>query len=231
VRLFASLREAAGREWLEVDLPGGARVGDLLADLAGRRELGRAAGRCLVARGTEYVGAEARLQEGDEVAVLPPLSGGSGASGGCDSGGGGRGGPRACLVEIPIDVSALLQQVADPACGGVAMFLGTVREPNLGHRTLHIDYHAYPEMAVKVMEEIAAEAAARWEVGRIVLVHRTGRLGVGEISVAIVVAAPHRQPALDACAYLIEALKARVPIWKKETFEGGQVWIEGDMIR
>jgi molybdopterin synthase catalytic subunit len=171
----------------------------------------------------EYVGAETRLAEGDEVAVLPPLSGGSG---------GGRGGAlRAHLVEAPIDVQELLRQVGDPACGGVAMFLGVVREPNLGHRTLHIDYHAYPEMAVRVMEEIGAEAQARWEVGRIALVHRTGRLSVGEISVAIVVAAAHRQAALEACAYLIEALKARVPIWKKETFEGGQVWIEGDMVR
>jgi molybdopterin synthase catalytic subunit len=216
VRLFASLREAAGSEWLEVDLPAGASVGDLLARLAGRPGLERAASRALVARGLEYVGAGAPLAEGDEVALLPPLSGGA---------------PRARLVDDPIDVPALLRQVCDPACGAVGVFLGVVREPNLGHRTQHIDYHAYPEMALKVMDEIAAEAEARWEVGRVAVVHRTGRLGVGEISVAIAVAAPHRSAALQACAYLIDALKARAPIWKKETFEGGQVWIEGDMVR
>lgn len=215
VRLFASYREAAGREWLEEDLPAGARVRDLLVSLSRRHGLAGAPGRALVARRMEYVGHDAPLQEGDEVAVLPPLSGGSGSL-------------LVRLMEEPIDIPALIAEVSHPACGALAMFLGVVREPNLGHRTLAIDYHAYSEMAEQVMAEIASEAAARWEVERIAVVHRLGRLRVGEASVAILVSAPHRRAGLEAASYLIEELKARVPIWKKEHFEGGEVWIEGD---
>ncbi|MEE9219722.1 MAG: molybdenum cofactor biosynthesis protein MoaE [Acidobacteriota bacterium] len=134
----------------------------------------------------------------------------------------------ACLVQDPIAVDDLIRRVSRPSCGGIGVFVGVVREPNLGHRTLHIDYHAYPEMAEKVMAEIATEVKARWEVEEVAIVHRIGRLGVGEASVAIVVSAPHRQAALDGASYAIEELKKRVPMWKKETFEGGQVWIEGD---
>ncbi|MCZ6778662.1 MAG: molybdenum cofactor biosynthesis protein MoaE [Acidobacteria bacterium] len=132
------------------------------------------------------------------------------------------------IVQEPIDLGDLVRQVQRPECGAVGTFLGVVREPNLGHRTLTIDYHAFPEMAQKVMAEIAGEAAARWEIGEVAIVHRIGRLAVGEASVAIVVSAPHRQAALEATAYAIEELKKRVPIWKKETFKGGEVWIEGD---
>lgn len=132
------------------------------------------------------------------------------------------------IIEAPIDVPAILAQVAHPSCGAVGVFLGVVREPNLGHRTVSIDYHAYPEMAVRVMGEIGREAAGRWETGEIAIVHRIGRLAVGEASVAIVVAAPHRRAALEATSYLIEELKTRVPIWKKERFDGGESWIEGE---
>jgi molybdopterin synthase catalytic subunit len=132
------------------------------------------------------------------------------------------------IVEEPIDLAALLARVIRPECGGVGVFLGVVREPNLGHRTQHIDYHAYPEMAEKVMAGIAGEAAARWELTEVALVHRVGRLRVGDASVAIVVSAAHRRAALEATSFLIEALKARVPIWKKEVFAGGEMWIEGD---
>lgn len=131
------------------------------------------------------------------------------------------------LVEEPIDLKDLLRRVSRPECGAVGVFLGVVREPNLGHRTLHVDYHAYPEMAERIMAQLAEEAAARWQIGEIAIVHRVGRLGVGEASVAVVVAAPHRRAALEAASYLIEELKARVPIWKKEYFEGGEIWIEG----
>jgi molybdopterin synthase catalytic subunit len=132
------------------------------------------------------------------------------------------------IVEEPIDLGALVRHVIRPECGGVGVFLGVVREPNLGHRTLHIDYHAYPEMAEKVMAGIAGEAASRWEITEVALVHRVGRLRVGDASVAIVVSAAHRRAALEATSFLIEALKARVPIWKKEVFAGGEMWIEGD---
>jgi len=132
------------------------------------------------------------------------------------------------ITSEPIDVAALIDRVSRPSCGAIGAFVGVVREPNLGHRTIGIDYHAFAEMAEKVMREIAAEAARRWQVGEIAIEHRVGSLKVGEPSVAIVVAALHRQPALEATAYLIEALKERVPIWKKERFEGGEVWIEGD---
>lgn len=132
------------------------------------------------------------------------------------------------IVHEPIDLEDLVGQVQRPECGAVGTFLGVVREPNLGHRTLYVDYHAYPEMAQKVMSEIAAEAAARWQIGEVAIVHRIGRLAVGETSVAIVISAPHRADALEATSYAIEEVKKRVPIWKKETFEGGEVWIEGD---
>ncbi len=132
------------------------------------------------------------------------------------------------IVQEPVNLEELVRQVQRPECGAVGTFLGVVREPNLGHRTLYIDYHAYPEMAQKVMVEIAGEVAARWDIGEVAIVHRIGRLAVGEASVAIVVSAPHRAAALEATGYAIEELKKRVPVWKKEAFEGGETWIEGD---
>jgi molybdopterin synthase catalytic subunit len=124
----------------------------------------------------------------------------------------------------PIDVAQVLEAVDGPGEGGVVLFVGRVRDSSRGQGVRHLDYEAYPAMAVSEMESLAREAAALG-AGRVALVHRTGRLEVGEIAVAIAVAAPHRAQAFDACRWLIDALKQRVPIWKKEWYEDGSEWI------
>jgi len=127
----------------------------------------------------------------------------------------------------PIDVAALLAAVGSDADGAVASFVGIVRNENAGHRVLFLEYEAYAGMAEREMEAIATEARDRFGVSRVAVVHRVGRLEVGEASVAIAVAAPHRAAALEACRFVIDTLKRTVPIWKREHVEGGAVWIEG----
>jgi molybdopterin synthase catalytic subunit len=126
------------------------------------------------------------------------------------------------LTREPIDYHALTEAVRSPRCGAVALFLGTVRDLTGGQVTTHLDYEAYPPMAEKELARIEAEARRRWPVGAIALVHRLGRLGVGEISVAVAVSCPHRADAFAACRYAIDALKESVPIWKKENAPDGQ---------
>lgn len=130
------------------------------------------------------------------------------------------------LQEEPIRVEELVAGVGSQADGAVAVFVGTVRDHNEGRRVLHLEYQAYPEMALREMRQIADQAGERFGVSRVGIVHRTGRLELGQASVAVAVASPHRAEALQACAFVIDTLKVRVPIWKKEYFEGGEVWIE-----
>jgi molybdopterin synthase catalytic subunit len=132
------------------------------------------------------------------------------------------------LQAEPIHPEQLVEQVRGAGDGAVALFLGTVRDHHDGRRVLHLEYHAYPEMAEREMARIEAEALQRFGVSRIALVHRTGRLEIGEVSVGVAVAAAHRAPAVEACRFAIDALKETVPIWKREFFEGGAVWIEGE---
>ena len=129
------------------------------------------------------------------------------------------------ITEDAIDLSRLVEAVRDPAAGAVATFLGTTRATNRGRNVLRLEYEAYPEMAVKEFEKIAAEASARWELVRVAIVHRVGVVPLGEASVGIAVSAPHRRESIEACHYCIDALKLVAPIWKKEHFEGGEVWI------
>lgn len=131
------------------------------------------------------------------------------------------------LQAEPIDVGALVAEARGDGDGAVSLFLGTVRNVNAGRRVLFLEYEAYAVMAEREMARIAAEAAARFGVGGVAIVHRTGRVDIGEPSVAIAVAAPHRAAAMDACRFVIDTLKATVPIWKREHFVGGAVWIEG----
>lgn len=131
------------------------------------------------------------------------------------------------LVESAIRVDELLGSVRSDADGGLALFVGVVRDHNDGRRVLFLEYEAYAPMAVEEMEKIEAEAVAKFGVSTVSIVHRVGRLEIGEASVAVAVAAPHRAEALDACRFAIDTLKLTVPIWKKEHFEGGAVWIEG----
>ena len=131
------------------------------------------------------------------------------------------------LQDDPIRAEDLVREVRGDGDGAVALFLGTVRNRNAGRRVLHLEYHAYPGMAEREMERIEHDAAKRYGASRVAIVHRTGRLEVGEVSVAVAVASAHRAEAMEACRFVIDTLKKTVPIWKKEYYEGGAVWIEG----
>lgn len=131
------------------------------------------------------------------------------------------------LQDGSIDVAALLSETRGDGDGAIALFLGTVRNLNAGRRVLFLEYEAYPGMAEREMERIAAEALSRFGVTQVAIVHRVGRLEIGDVSVAVVVAAPHRAAAMDACRFAIDAVKVSVPIWKREHGDGGAVWIEG----
>ena len=131
------------------------------------------------------------------------------------------------LQPEPIRVAELIEQVGGAANGAVALFVGVVRDSNRGRRVLHLEYEAYPDMAEAEMRRVADEARERYAIAAVALVHRTGRLEIGEASIAAAVSAPHRAAAFDACRFVVDTLKRTVPIWKKEVFEGGEVWIEG----
>ena len=130
------------------------------------------------------------------------------------------------IVETPIDMNDLLAKVASPGAGGIATFLGVVRDNSLGRKVLFLFYEAYAPMAIKEMERLEAEVRERWKLEGFAITHRVGRLEIGEASVAIAVSSPHRKEAIEACHYAIDRLKQTVPVWKKEYWEGGEVWIE-----
>jgi MoaE-MoaD fusion protein len=200
--LFAGLRERAG--WSERELDDVARVRDLWARLG----LGDEPPGLLYAVNKEYADADRELADGDEVALIPPVSGGSFR-----------------LSEAPLSLDAVVDEVRSDQAGAIASFVGTTRLQSRGQTVLHLDYEAYEEMAERVMAEIAAELKARYAVCDIAIHHRTGRVEIGEASVVIAVSAPHRQDALAACKEAIDTLKERVPLWKKEVYEGGEEWI------
>jgi MoaE-MoaD fusion protein len=204
VRLFAGLRERAGVPERVLELPEGARVADVWAPL----ELGAEPNGLLYAVNKAYADRDRPLVDGDEVAVIPPVSGGAFR-----------------LTEEPIDLDAVVADVADERAGAIATFVGTTRIESRGRTVLHLDYEAYAGMAEQVMAEIADELCARYDLCRVAITHRVGRVGIGEASVAIAVSAPHRHDALVACRDAIDTLKDRVPLWKKEVYEGGEEWI------
>ncbi len=214
VRLFGSLREATGAKQLAVSLAGPARVADLFARLvADHPAFGQLGPRLRVAVNQDVVGFEHALGEGDEVAFLPPVSGGSE--------------PRRCWIsERPLDTGAVVNRVLGPDAGGIVTFVGTVRGASRGQAIRHLEYEAYPEMAERELEKICDEAAARWPGARVAVAHRVGHLEIGEIAVVVAAAAPHRAEAFAACRYTIDTLKERVPIWKKEFATGGEYWVE-----
>jgi len=153
--------------------------------------------------------------EGDGMGLTTPGSGGSGA-------------PRVAIVREPIATAALVEEMKQGADGAVTVFEGIVRDNSRGRKTLFLDYEAYEEMALQQMQSLAGEAVSRFGVREAAVVHRLGRLAVGETSVLIVVASAHRAQAFDACRWLIDTLKKTVPIWKKEHFEDGVVWADGE---
>jgi MoaE-MoaD fusion protein len=204
VKLFAGLRERAGTGEREVELPAGARVADVWPPL----ELGDRPPGLLYAVNKAYAAPDRTLAEGDEVALIPPVSGGAFR-----------------LTDRPIDLAAVLAEVADEGAGAVATFLGTTRVRSRGRTVLHLEYEAYEGMAEQVMAEIAAALLARYDLCHVAMTHRIGRVGIGETSVAIAVSAAHRADALAACRDAIDTLKLEVPLWKKEVYEGGEEWI------
>jgi molybdopterin converting factor subunit 1 len=217
VRLFARLAELTGTRQTTVELGEGLTAADVYAVLA--REHPAIAGfaaSVTYARNQEYVSPDTALAPGDELALIPPVSGGGD------------------LFEVTPDAlnpNRIVDAVRRDEAGAVALFCGIVRNENVGRRVLHLEYDAYPEMATKVMREIAAEIRARWPVAEIACQHRTGRLEIGETSLLVAVSSAHRREAFEACHAYVDALKQRAPIWKKEVFEGGEEWIEGDAPR
>jgi molybdopterin synthase catalytic subunit len=204
VRLFAGLREQAGATMRELELPTGARLGDVWAPL----DLGEEPEGLLYAVNKDYASGDRLLAEGDEIALIPPVSGGAFR-----------------LTADPIDPGAVVAEVADERAGAIATFLGTTRIHSRGRNVLRLEYEAYEGMAEKVMAEIAESLAERYDLCKVAITHRVGVVGIGETSVAIAVSAPHREHALAACKEAIDTLKVDVPLWKKEIYEGGEEWI------
>ena len=131
------------------------------------------------------------------------------------------------IVKEPIDIPSVLSYVTDPEAGGIDLFIGTTRNNAQGKDVLYLEYEAYPEMALPMMERLAAEISAKWSLKKIAMIHRIGRVDIGEASVLIAVSAPHRKEAFEACRYAIDTLKKTIPIWKKEYFKDGSKWVDG----
>jgi MoaE-MoaD fusion protein len=225
VLFFGLLKDVVGRACETVDLPEGAGVRDVLRHYAREAPRFEAMVPSLaISVNQEYSGADRVLREGDEVGLLPPVSGGS-AEG--DKGHGEVHG-EVRIVREPIDAQAVVVQLKQPADGAAVIFDGVVRDNSRGRRTLYLDYEAYEAMALKQMQSLAVEARTRFAVRGASIVHRLGRLEIGETSVLIVVAAAHRGAAFEACRWIIDTLKKTVPIWKKEYFEDGAVWADGE---
>ena len=207
-----------------LDLPGCASLGDLLdhyEKLVPRLKAVR--GSIAVSVNQEYVGPEVKLNEGDEVALLPPVSGGAPTRPASD-----QQNKHVAIVRERIETEALLQTIKQPEDGAVAVFEGIARNNTRGRRTLYLDYESYEEMALKQMKELVQRALTQFAIRDVAMVHRLGRLQIGETSVLILVASAHRAAAFDACRWLIDTLKRKVPIWKKEYFEDGAVWADGE---
>jgi len=212
VKLFGPVREAVGTGKLALEVPDGARVADLQERLAAEHAVfGRYAGRLAVCVNQEVAPGEAPLQEGDEVAFLPPVAGGGG---------------ECWLSERPLDLAEVLARVRGPGIGGIVTFVGTVRDRAREREIRHLEYEAYAGMAEREMQKLVDEARRRWPGVRLAIAHRTGRLAIGEIAVAIAAAAPHRSEAFAACRFAIDTLKQTVPIWKKEFTTDGDYWVD-----
>ena len=202
VRLFAGLRERAG--WAERRFDGVSRVGDVWAAL----DLGDEPAGLLYAVNKEYADRDRELVDGDEVALIPPVSGGA-----------------FLLSEQPLSLNAVVDEVADERAGAIVTFVGTTRIESRGRRVEFLEYEAYAGMAEQEMARIAGSLLERYALCAIAIHHRIGRVSIGETSVVIAVSAPHRQDALAAAGDAIDTLKQTVPLWKKEVYEGGEEWL------
>jgi molybdopterin synthase catalytic subunit len=226
VLFFGIARDITGFAQDSPDVAAGESVSALLCRYSARfPRLDEIAGSLVMAVNQEFSDPARKLEEDDEVAFLPPVSGGSG--------------PWTQVMEDPaghffaltreaIDTRSLTRKLLQGKDGAVVTFEGVTRDNTKGRPTLYLDYECYETMAIRVMAQIGQELAASLAIDRIAMVHRLGRVEIGETSVAIIVTAPHRKPAFEACSEGITRLKKLVPIWKKEHFEDGAVWVEGD---
>jgi len=224
VLFFGSAKDITGTSSIELSMHSPATLADATTNLIQKfPELKRFGRSLLFAVNQEYAEPELELNSNDELAVFPPVSGGSEAV--CD---------YRCpndffeLTTDVIDVGAVARRVVLPECGATVTLDGYARKWTAGRETEYLIYEAYEPMALSEMEKLGAAAHKRFEIAHVGIVHRTGRLEIGETSVVIAVSAPHRHAAFQACEWLIKELKRTVPIWKKEVFQDGEVWVEGD---
>jgi molybdopterin synthase catalytic subunit len=208
VRLFAGLRERSGTGTVDVELAEASTVADVWPAVAQAVPLGDKPDGVMVAVNRTYAEPGQQLVEGDEVALIPPVSGGSFR-----------------LFETPLSLDAAVDEVRTEDAGAIATFVGTTRKHSRGREVLYLEYEAYEGMAEQVMEQLADELKRRHDLCEVAIHHRVGRVDIGETSVVIAVSAPHRAAALAACREAIDELKVSVPLWKKELYEGGEEWI------
>ena len=225
VLFFGMLREIAGRPSEDAEFSDGADLRAVFDAYAARfPRMKDMAASIVVARNHEFSDLSTPVSDGDEIAFLPPVSGGSDCDTVDDSGDG----HVFVLTRSSIDPKPWVARLQTGAEGAIVTFEGVVRNNTKGRPTLCLDYECYEAMALKLMGELGRDLAATREIGRIAIIHRLGRMMVGETSVAIIVTAPHRRPAFEAALEAIDRLKKTVPIWKKEHFVDGEVWVEGE---
>jgi molybdopterin converting factor subunit 1 len=211
VRYFAGVRESVGYAEDTFELPSPSTVGNVLAAVELRHiEITHMLEFVRVAVNQEFAEMKDDVKDGDEVALIPPVAGGAGAF---------------RITDQPLKLDDVVEAVSGKGQGGVVTFSGAVRNETRGRKVLRLEYEAYAEMAVKELERIGAKAAERWPGTRLAIIHRTGVLEPGELAVVIAASAPHRKEAFEACSFAIDQLKVDVPIWKKEVYEEGDVWV------
>ncbi len=221
VLFFGMLKDLVGKSADEIELREGASVRDVLAQYEARiPQFSKSLSALAVAVNQQYAGPDTKLGPNDEIALLPPVSGGRSRSAGSRR--------YAKIVRETIDTAQTLTSLKRGEDGAALVFEGVVRNQTRGRKTLYLDYEAYEEMALRQMESLAAEAVQKFQIRDVAIVHRLGRLEIGETSVLIAVASAHRAAAFEACRWLIDTLKRTVPIWKKEYFEDGAVWADGE---
>ena len=224
VLFFGVLKDLTGRTSEALTLPDQATAADVINHCARQfPSLKGSLSSIAISVNQQYADRKHELRAGDEVGLLPPVSGGSP----------GRGDPHLgtnsiAIVREEIDPDSVLEKIKQPEDGAIVVFEGIVRNNTRDRRTLFLEYEAYEDMALKQLESLAVQARSQFAIREVAIVHRLGRLEIGETSVLIVVASAHRAAAFEACRWLIDTLKRTVPIWKKEHFEGGAVWADGD---
>jgi MoaE-MoaD fusion protein len=221
VLFFGILKDIVGKPADEIDLPDGASVRDVLARYESHMpRLKESLPSLALAVNQEYAGPDTKLKADDEIALLPPVSGGAPEPAGRQR--------YATIVREVIDTQRVVDALKRGEDGAALVFEGVVRNQTRGRKTLYLDYEAYEEMGLQQMDSLANQALQQFQIRDVAIVHRLGRLEIGETSVLIAVASAHRAAAFDACRWLIDTLKRTVPIWKKEHFEDGAVWADGE---